>query len=105
MPKCDFIKVALQLYWNRTSAWVFSSKFVAYFQNSFSLEHLWMAASQNYLFENMLRSSLAKLFWKQVDIWKLETFSNGHGEIYIYWIFVKSLFCYCDILKSPFTST
>ena len=28
--------VALQLYWNRTSAWVFSCKFAAYFQNTFS---------------------------------------------------------------------
>ena len=34
MPKCDFNKVAKQLYWNHTSAWVFSYKFVAYFQNT-----------------------------------------------------------------------
>ena len=27
--------VALQLYWNHTSAWVFSCKFAAYFQNTF----------------------------------------------------------------------
>ena len=31
-----FNKVALQLYWNRTSTWVLSSKFVAYFLNTFS---------------------------------------------------------------------
>ena len=31
MPKCDFNKVAKQLYWNRTSAWVFC-KFAADFQ-------------------------------------------------------------------------
>ena len=64
MPKCDFNKVAfqlsklcskftredpcrnaiskkLQLYWNRTSAWVYSSKFSAYFQNTFFSEHFW----------------------------------------------------------------
>ena len=35
IPKCDFNKVAKQLYWNRTSAWVFCSKFAAYFQNTF----------------------------------------------------------------------
>ena len=35
MPKCDLNKVAEQLYWNRTSAWVFSCKFAAYFQNNF----------------------------------------------------------------------
>ena len=45
MPECDFNKAALQLYWNHTSAWVFSSKFVAYFQNTFSSEHIWAAAS------------------------------------------------------------
>ena len=37
MPQCDFNKVALQRYWNRTSAWVFfSCKFAAYFQNKVS---------------------------------------------------------------------
>ena len=36
---------AKQLYWNHTSPWVFSGKFVAYFQNIFSWEHLRMAAS------------------------------------------------------------
>ena len=36
MLKCNFTKVALQLYWNRPSAWVFSCKFAAYFQNTFS---------------------------------------------------------------------
>ena len=39
-----------QLYWNHTSAWVFSCKFAAYFQNTFSWEnlweHLWVAASE-----------------------------------------------------------
>ena len=34
IPKCDFNKVAKQLYWNRTSAWVFSCKFAAYFKNT-----------------------------------------------------------------------
>ena len=29
----------------RTSAWVFSCKFAAYFQNTFYKEHLWAAAS------------------------------------------------------------
>ena len=47
LPKCDFNKVAKQLYWNRTSAWVFSCKLAAYFQKNFSSEHLLMAASEN----------------------------------------------------------
>ena len=37
--------MAKQLYWNHTSAWVFSCQFAAYFQNTFSLEHIWKAAS------------------------------------------------------------
>ena len=44
MPKCDFNKVAKKLYWNRTSALVFSCKFAEYFQNIFLLEQLWKAA-------------------------------------------------------------
>ena len=36
---------AMQLYWNHTSAWVISSKFAAFLQNTFSEEHLWRAAS------------------------------------------------------------
>ena len=34
-----------QLYWSHTSAWVFSSKFAAYFQNTFSSEHILTAVS------------------------------------------------------------
>ena len=35
-PCRSAISVKLQLYWNRTSAWVFSCKSAAYFQNTFS---------------------------------------------------------------------
>ena len=31
MPRCDFNKVVLQLYWNHTLAWVFSCAFASYF--------------------------------------------------------------------------
>ena len=44
--KCDFNKVALQLYWNRTSAWGFYCKFAAYFQNTVLPKHLWKAVSR-----------------------------------------------------------
>ena len=44
MLKWDFNKIAKELYWNHTLAWVFSCKFVAYFQNIISWEHLWRAA-------------------------------------------------------------
>ena len=45
MPKCYFNKFALQLYWNRTLAWVFPCKFAVCFQNTFSWEHHWTTAS------------------------------------------------------------
>ena len=35
IPKCDFNKVALQIYWNCTLTWLFSCKFAAHFQNGF----------------------------------------------------------------------
>ena len=38
---------ALQLYWNHTLTWVFSCKLAAYFLNTFSEEHPWVAASDN----------------------------------------------------------
>ena len=38
--------VAKQLNWNHTSAWVHSCKIAAYFQNTFSWEYLWGAASK-----------------------------------------------------------
>ena len=46
MLKRDFFKDAKQFYRNHTSAWVLSCKFAAYFQNMFSLEHLWTTASE-----------------------------------------------------------
>ena len=45
MPNCHLNKVAKQLYWNYTLAWVFSCNFVAYFLNTFYSEHIWTAAS------------------------------------------------------------
>ena len=45
MPMCDLNKVVLQLYRNHTLAWMFYCNFAACFQNSFSEEHLWVAAS------------------------------------------------------------
>ena len=39
-------KVAKQLYWNHTLAWVLSCKLAAYFQSIFSQDHPWMTASK-----------------------------------------------------------
>ena len=46
----NFIEITLrhakQLHGSHTSAWVFSCRFAAYFQNTFFKEHLWVAASE-----------------------------------------------------------
>ena len=59
MPKYDFNKVALQLYWNHTSVWVFSCKCAAYFLNTFYQEHLWKAASGYTLSSSMYSKHLS----------------------------------------------
>ena len=43
--KCSEITFEIIIYSNRTSAWVFSSKFASYFQNNFLQKHLWGTAS------------------------------------------------------------
>ena len=103
MPKCDFNKVALQLYWNRTSASMFSRKFAAYFQNIFSQEHFWRAASVWLLVMLLLDGSIGSsskfvnresllFFCKQYD-WcsKLDKTSKmrffaGNTGILVVWI-------------------
>ena len=60
MPKCDFNKAAKQLHWNHTSACVFSCKSAAHFQNAFSYERPWMAASEDLIKLNFY--SFIKMF-------------------------------------------
>ena len=45
LSNCDFNKAVLNICWNHTSAWVSSWVFAAYFQITFSYEHLWRAVS------------------------------------------------------------
>ena len=54
-----FNKVALQLYWNHTSAWLFSCKFAAYLRTTFT---------RNTSGELRL-SKLTKLWWLLVEMW------------------------------------
>ena len=49
---------AKQLYWNRTSALVFSCKLAAYFQSTFSKEQLWTAASIQFHGRDMINAFL-----------------------------------------------
>ena len=69
--ECDFNKAALELYWNCTSAWVFSCKFDAYFQNSFcfsfclsiSISHFHTYKYQQKIFDENLSLHLHAFYW------------------------------------------
>ena len=59
MPKGNFNKVALQLYWNRTSTWVSSCKFAAYFENT--SERLLLIVTEFY----NIHMGKSRKFWKR----------------------------------------
>ena len=65
IPMCDFNIVAKWLYWNHTSAWVFSCKFAVYFQNTFSWEHPGRAASVHSVSKYYSSSEGS---WKTTDV-------------------------------------
>ena len=111
MPKCDFNKVARQLYWNHTSAWVFSCKFAANFRTHFLkntsggllLALLWYNTSsiKNYLIVRIfmiLRRSLivtVTACWSVLSIF-LQTFSSySLGlSIYLSWLHLFKFYTY-----------
>ena len=53
MPQCNFNKIAKQLYWNRTSPWVLSCKFAAFFRTLFPRNTSgWLLSFADVFFEN-----------------------------------------------------
>ena len=89
----------MQLYWNRTLAWVFSCKFDAYFQNTFSSEHLWTAASVIFMLPKLLdfRSediqSYLRMYHQQLKKSLAETCKHIlKGLLHIKWGFIIDLF-------------
>ena len=72
VPKSNLNEVALQLYLSRTSVWLFSCKFAAYFQNTFSMEHLWVAASE---WNRLFKLNRYKVFTKKKK--KIENIENS----------------------------
>ena len=89
IPKCD------------TSAWVFSCKSVAYFQNTFFYEYLWMAASGTGVLSTLPISFLARgkeslssrafLRIKNV-IWESSPFLVFFGVLFLNFLFLLVLF-------------
>ena len=95
MPKCAFNKVALQLYWNHTLTWVFSCKFAAYFQNTFSSEHLWRAVSGN--FTTRIGTYAFHYFLDRTDLaWWVY---NSLQDISISGNFCNTDICFCLIFE------
>ena len=54
--------ISLQLYLNRTSVWVFSYKFAAYFQNTFSYKYFWRVTSIDLTGQQSLLLSYTSLY-------------------------------------------
>ena len=76
MAKCDFNKVALQLYWNRTSAWVFS-------------EHLYLRTPLDGCYFTLKLFYGTDLFWHNFQLnvfskWKLVTSYSRESILYFY---------------------
>ena len=92
MRKCNFIKVALQLYWNHTSACVYSSDFAAVLR-TFFCEHLWGNPSASMQIRQTLcyfwcflhwqsDGPLDGLQWSDLGIWwKLYQWISSHDKI------------------------
>ena len=110
MPKCDFNKVsihaevwvALQLYWNRTAAWVFSCKFAACFQDgclcnfyfSEAYSETCQASNMEYFAKMVNGLNLLAVFAKCsiLDVWK------GSEYVFVKFYFLTS---YCDHTQLP----
>ena len=103
MPRCDFNKVALQLYWNYTSAWVFSCKFV------FS-EHLFLRTALDGCFcyyqqtnhitfgNSLFKSfsiSVTSLWWQKIRL------SSSYKDVWVFDRACEILFMYCKNNKDP----
>ena len=71
MPKCDFNKVALQLYWKYTSAWVFCCKFCYIF-------------SEHHFLRTPLDGCFWKSFWVEAKSLQIPTFVTLSSFIYPY---------------------
>ena len=71
MPKCDFSKVAKQIYWNYTSAWVFSCKICCIFS-----EHFFKRTPlDGYFWISLLSAALAIFLFLLFDIVHTQSFS------------------------------
>ena len=81
MPKCDFNKVA---YWNHLSAWVFSWKLAAYFQNTFFFrivlkDWFWsLTVFPKNLHHTCLTVSMVQIFLESASFYCKSIFSKVH---------------------------
>ena len=79
MLKCNFNKVANQLYWNCTLAWVFSCRFDAYFKSTFyNNTSGWLLLKEEHLYETD---------------WNDQCFHKKHRDIHqAFWFIYTYLF-------------
>ena len=86
-----------QLYWNRTSAWVLSCKFAAYFHNTFSQKHLWRAAS---VYVNLSREvNFLVLSYQYITLFffiRTSKFCLSLAVLNFFFIFETEMFLICS---------
>ena len=85
--------ISKQLCWNRTSAWVFSSKLAVCFQNNFSEEHLWRATSETLIYINGYLSYYQHLLFSFH-----QTFS--WGSLLIFFLLFSLYLCFSSCIVS-----
>ena len=86
MPKCDFTIVAKQLYWNDTSAWMFSCKLAV----SFS-EHLYKSTSERLLLYAFVSKNSISFRNLKVMIQK-QLFAEVLRNTWVLWNFLEHIF-------------
>ena len=87
MPKRDFNKVALQLYWNCTSAWVFSCKFTACFRTPFPKN------TSGWLFLNVPIFCLNSCGLHRLSLhWSTKWFRHREK----WWPWLSEILCMCE---------
>ena len=103
VPKCEYSNVALQLYWNHISVSLFSCKFAAYFQSTFSEEHLWRTASQDSHKAIIVWLFVILIFWKPGpplyllgNLTKNSTLQNKKNVLKVSWRFQFTVNAKCS---------
>ena len=68
MPECDFNKAALQLYWNRTSAWVLHRNIFEVCSAFFNIMNEMVDTSSNFLTSPVYQLAQMEAGWQPFSV-------------------------------------